>query len=131
MKDSLFATAYYALRYQGYSMEEIIKSLEIDGKPDDINRGICEGYEICTATVIAKMKEKESNKKFILNGIASLQQDFDDCDYYHGQIFMEIEKRKLENLSMKELFELEARVMEMKDKKMDEMIKYKNFLRED
>ena len=130
MTESLFGIAYYALRERGISQKEILKVMATDREVDDVDRGIVEAYEIFTPMSIAQIKEKRSKRELITNCIASLKKDLEDCDHILDLIFMEIQKRKLENLSLTELFRLKTKNTEIKDKKMDTLLKYKNLLLE-
>ena len=53
--------------------------------------------------------------------------DLKNCDQTHDLIIKEIKKRKLDNLSLAELLRWETKIIEIKDKKMDALIKYKHF----
>ena len=130
MTESLFGIGYYAAREMGMSKEEILKLIGTDEEVDDVDREIVEAYEIFTSTTIAQNKQKRSKRELISNCVTSLKKDLEDCDHILDLIFKEIQKRKLENLSIVELFNLGTKITEIKDKKMDTLLKYKNLLLE-
>ncbi|UCD10946.1 MAG: hypothetical protein JSU88_09755 [Nitrospinaceae bacterium] len=126
MFKGLGAKAYYSLRAKGISKEKILELLGTDKEVDEVDRGIVNAYEIFTQIEISNIKKRQARKNYVSDCIASLQKDIDDCDHIHGRFFNEIEKRKIENLSLAELIKYEGELLKMKDRKMDALLKYKN-----
>lgn len=126
MSDDFLEEAYYELRWRGLSKEEILNELGGDKGLDDVDRGILEAYEIFTSMAIAKRNKEESKKNLIIDCISSLEKDIQSSDQTLDLITKEIKKRKLENLSLDELLKFKIKMLNIKYKKMDALLKYKN-----